>query len=152
MLNEKQTTRLFPNESDNFYSFKNGANIPLVNGVCYFHLDPSLLPHKDQGIEQISKTLFSFPFSQPAHSAQKWDLSLTATKRGVFQIEQFECVLKDPFHLLSVHLPVFDKLRTEIIVYPSPKEVAGLQELQQLLNGSYRTNFSFTMMKHLLLV
>ncbi len=30
----------------------------------------------------------------------------------------------------SVHLPVFDKLRTEIIVYPSPKEVAGLQELQ----------------------
>ena len=61
----------------------------------------------------------------------------------MFQIEQFECVLKDPFHLLTVHLPVFDKLRTEIIVYPSPKEVAGLQELQQLLNGSYRTNFSF---------
>ena len=29
--------------------------------------------------------------------------------------------LKDPFHLLSVHLPVFDKLRTESIVYPSPK-------------------------------
>ena len=61
----------------------------------------------------------------------------------MFQIEQFECVLKDPFHLLTVHLPVFDKLRTEIIVYPSPKEVAGLQELQQLLNGFYRTNFSF---------
>ena len=40
---------------DSFYSFKNGANIPLVNGVCYFHLDPSLLPNKDQGIEQISK-------------------------------------------------------------------------------------------------
>ncbi|TKI80621.1 DUF58 domain-containing protein, partial [Bacillus wiedmannii] len=67
------------------------------------------------------------------------DLTLTATKRGVFQIEQFECVLKDPFYLLTVHLPVFDKLRTEIIVYPSPKEVAGLQELQQLLTGSYRT-------------
>lgn len=61
----------------------------------------------------------------------------------MFQIEQFECVLKDPFHLLTVHLPVFDKLKTEIIVYPSPKEVAGLQELQQLLTGSYRTNFSF---------
>lgn len=28
-------------------------------------------------------------------------------------------------------------------MYPSPKEVAGLQELQQLLTGSYRTNFSF---------
>lgn len=70
----------------------------------------------------------------------------------MFQIEQFECVLKDPFHLLTVHLPVFDKLKTEIIVYPSPKEVAGLQELQQLLTGSYRTNFSFTMMKHLLSV
>ena len=137
---------------DSFYSFKNGASIPIVNGVCYFHLNSSLIPHKEQGIEQISKALFSFPFSQPAHSAQKWGLTLTATKRGVFQIEQFECVLKDPFHLLTVHLPVFDKLRTEIIVYPSPKEVAGLQELQQLLNGSYRTNFSFTMMKHLLSV
>ena len=55
---------------DSFYSFKNGANIPLVNGVCYFHLNPSLLPQKDQGMEQISKTLFSFPFSQPAHSVQ----------------------------------------------------------------------------------
>ena len=127
---------------DSFYSFKNGASIPLVNGVCYFHLNSSLIPHKEQGIEQISKH-YSFPFSQPAHSAQKWGLTLTATKRGVFQIEQFECVLKDPFHLLTVHLPVFDKLRTEIIVYPSPKEVAGLQELQQLLNGFYRTNFSF---------
>ncbi|MGE6539260.1 DUF58 domain-containing protein [Bacillus luti] len=144
VINEKQTTRLFPDESGQFFiHLKNGASIPLVNGVCYFHLNSSLLPHKDQGIEQISKTLFSFPFSQPAHSAQKWDLTLTATKRGVFQIEQFECVLKDPFHLLTVHLPVLDKLRTEIIVYPSPKEVAGLQELQQLLNGSYRTNFSF---------
>ncbi|WP_433774036.1 DUF58 domain-containing protein [Bacillus wiedmannii] len=144
VINEKQTTRLFPDESGQFFiHLKNGASIPLVNGVCYFHLNPSLIPHKDQGIEQISKTLFSFPFAQPAHSAQKWDLTLTATKRGVFQIEQFECVLKDPFHLLTVHLPVFDKLRNEIIVYPSPKEVAGLQELQQLLNGSYRTNFSF---------
>ncbi|WP_088292125.1 DUF58 domain-containing protein [Bacillus mycoides] len=144
VINEKQTTRLFPDESGQFFiHLKNGANIPLVNGVCYFHLDSSLIPHKDQGIEQISKTLFSFPFSQPAHSAQKWDLTLTATKRGVFQIEQFECVLKDPFHLLTVHLPVFDKLKTEIIVYPTPKEVAGLQELQQLLTGSYRTNFSF---------
>ncbi|GAB6512822.1 DUF58 domain-containing protein [Bacillus cereus] len=144
VINEKQTTRLFPDESGKFFiHLKNGANIPLVNGVCYFHLDSSLIQHKDQGIERISKTLFSFPFSQPAHSAQKWDLTLTATKRGVFQIEQFECVLKDPFHLLNVHLPVFDKLKTEIIVYPSPKEVAGLQELQQLLTGSYRTNFSF---------
>ncbi|PER09495.1 DUF58 domain-containing protein [Bacillus cereus] len=144
IINEKQTTRLFPEESGQFFiHLKNGASIPLVNGVCYFHLNSSLIPHKEQGIEQISKTLFSFPFSQPAHSAQKWGLTLTATKRGVFQIEQFECVLKDPFHLLTVHLPVFDKLRTEIIVYPSPKEVAGLQELQQLLNGFYRTNFSF---------
>ena len=70
IINEKQTTRLFLRNLDSFYSFKNGASIPLVNGVCYFHLNSSLIPHKEQGIEQISKTLFSFPFSQPAHSAQ----------------------------------------------------------------------------------
>ncbi len=71
----------------------------------------------------------------------------------MFQIEQFECVLKDPFHLLSVHLPVFDKLRTEIIVYPSPKEVADLQELQQLFKWILSNEFFFfTMMKHLLSV
>ena len=40
------------------------------------------------------------------HIRHKMGLTLTATKRGVFQIEQFECVLKDPFHLLTVHLPV----------------------------------------------
>ena len=89
------------------------------------------------------QNIILFPIFTTCTFGTKWGLTLTATKRGVFQIEQFECVLKDPFHLLTVHLPVFDKLRTEIIVYPSPKEVAGLQELQQLLNGFYRTNFSF---------
>ncbi|PDZ09797.1 DUF58 domain-containing protein [Bacillus pseudomycoides] len=144
IINDKQTTRLFPNETGTLHiRLKNGAKLPLVNGACYFHLNPSLLPHTDQGITKISKTLFSFLFSQPAHSQQNWELTLTATKRGVFQIEQFECLLGDPFQIISVHLPILDKLKMEIIVYPTPKKVAGLQEIQQLLTGSYKTNFSF---------
>lgn len=54
VINERQTTRLFPDESGKFFiHLKNGAHIPLVNGVCYFHLDASLIQHKDQGIERI---------------------------------------------------------------------------------------------------
>ncbi len=58
---------------------------------------------------------------------QKWDLSLTATKRGVFQIEQFECVLKDPFHFIICTFYLYlINLRTEIYLCTLLlKEVAG---------------------------
>ncbi len=57
VISEKQKTRLFPDESGQFF----------------IHLNSSLIPHKDK------------------------------------VIEQFECVLKYPFHLLTIHLPIFDK-------------------------------------------
>ncbi|MGG0186769.1 DUF58 domain-containing protein [Bacillus rhizoplanae] len=144
IINKKQTTRLFPIENGQLsIMLQNEAKVPLVNGKCFFHIHPSLDIHPSIGLEQISKNLFSFPFSQPARSQQKLDLTFTATKRGVFQIEQFECIIGDPFNIIQVHLPIMHKLKTEIIVYPTPKQVAGLQEIQQLLLGSYRTNFSF---------
>ncbi|PGZ98561.1 DUF58 domain-containing protein [Bacillus pseudomycoides] len=144
IMNKKQTTRLFPEESGQLsIMLQNKAKLPLVNGKCFFHINPSLVTHPSIGLEQISKTLFSFPFSQSARSQQKWDLTFTATKRGVFQIEQFECIIGDPFNIIQVHLPVMHKLKTEIIVYPASKQIAGLQEIQQLLIGSYKTNFSF---------
>lgn len=59
VINEKQTTRLFPDESGQFFiHLKNGANIPLVNGVCYFHLNSSLIPHKDRGLNRYQKRYF----------------------------------------------------------------------------------------------
>ncbi|MFD0772034.1 DUF58 domain-containing protein [Bacillus sp. CGMCC 1.60114] len=144
IINKKQTTRLFPKENGQLsIMLQNEAKVPLVNGKCFFHIHPSLDIYPSIGLEQISKSLFSFPFSQPARSQQKLDLTFTATKRGVFQIEQFECIIGDPFNIIQVHLPIMHKLKTEIIVYPTPKQVAGLQEIQQLLLGSYRTNFSF---------
>ncbi|MDM5189022.1 DUF58 domain-containing protein [Bacillus sp. DX4.1] len=144
IINKKQTARLFPEEDGNLsIHLQNKAKLPLVNGTCFFHINPALVPHSDTGIEQISKTLFSFRFSQPAKSQQKWDLSFTATKRGVFQIEQFECIIGDPFHIIQVHLPAMHKLKTEIIVYPTLKRVVGLQEIHQLSMGTYRTNFSY---------
>lgn len=144
IINEKKTMRLFPEEDGKLsITLQNNAKLPLVNGKCFFHTDPSLTMHQTTGIDQISKTFVSFPFMQQARSRQKWDFTFTAAKRGVFQLEQFECVIGDPFDIIQIHLPVIHKLKSEIIVYPSPKQVVGLQEIQQLQVGSYRTNFSF---------
>lgn len=144
IINKKQTTRLFPEENGQLsVMLQNEAKLPLVNGKCFFHINPSLVIQPSNSLDQISKTLFSFPFSQRAHSQQMWDITFKATRRGVFQIEQFECIIGDPFNIIQVHLPIMHKLKTEIIVYPTPKQVAGLQEIQQLVLGSYRTNFSF---------
>ncbi|MEI4802486.1 DUF58 domain-containing protein [Bacillus sp. NPDC077411] len=144
IINKKQTTRLFPEENGQLsVMLQNEAKLPLVNGKCFFHINPSLVMQPSNSLDQISKTLFSFPFSQRARSQNIWDLTFTATRRGVFQIEQFECIIGDPFNIIQVHLPIMHKLKTEIIVYPTPKQVAGLQEIQQLVLGSYRTNFSF---------
>ncbi|SFJ45326.1 MULTISPECIES: DUF58 domain-containing protein [unclassified Bacillus (in: firmicutes)] len=144
IINKKQTTRLFPEENGQLsVMLQNEAKLPLVNGKCFFHINPSLVIQPSNSLDQISKTLFSFPFSQRAHSQQMWDITFKATRRGVFQIEQFECIIGDPFNIIQVHLPIIHKLKTEIIVYPTPKQVAGLQEIQQLVLGSYRTNFSF---------
>ncbi|MBO1580462.1 DUF58 domain-containing protein [Bacillus sp. XF8] len=144
IIDKKQTSRLFPNETGSLsIHLQNKAKLPLVNGTCFLHINPTLVPHPTTGVEQISKTLFSFRFSQPAKSEQKWELSFTATKRGVFKIEQFECIIGDPFHIIQVHLPTVDKLKTEIIVYPTLKRIVGLQEIHQLAIGTYKTNFSY---------
>lgn len=144
IIDKKQTTRLFPDETGSLsIHLQNKAKLPLVNGTCFLHINSTLIPNQTTGVEQISKTLFSFRFSQPAKSEQRWELPFTATKRGVFKIEQFECIIGDPFHIIQVHLPTVDKLKTEIIVYPTLKRVAGLQEIHQLTIGTYKTNFSY---------
>ena len=47
IMNKKQTTRLFPEESGQLsIMLQNKARLPLVNGKCFFHVNPSLVTHR----------------------------------------------------------------------------------------------------------
>ncbi|MFD3449513.1 DUF58 domain-containing protein [Microbacteriaceae bacterium 4G12] len=136
-----ENIRLFPAEQANIrIAVENGAKLPVINSSYVFRVDSSLISQLET--EKTSKGMCSISFSQSSRSSHSWDFPFLATQRGTFSVKAPECIIRDPFHLMELHLPLGRKSKVKIIVYPTLQPVVGLQKLIQFEVGDYQTAYS----------
>ncbi len=136
VFDETEIIRMFPNDTrDITIPLENKGKVPIFNGEVSFTFYDYDKAIEVVGKEHIKQDLYSFPFSIPALTQKKRSIEIKAVKRGIATIRTIEFTVYDLLKLSSLRLYYRDYFRREIIVYPTPKSVSGIDQVVQQRQG-----------------
>ncbi|TMW71836.1 DUF58 domain-containing protein [Alteribacter natronophilus] len=143
---EHQVIRLFPGE-DGFLSipFTNKSRLPLVNGTWGCHLydhEEALGKSKDDGHIPADPSSYKLNLSIPARTARRFNVPVTAVKRGAVQVRSIEAVIYDPFRLSFVRMRYQGPFHADAVVYPEPSSVPSLRTFHLQEKGHHSRPYS----------
>ncbi|SDL80647.1 DUF58 domain-containing protein [Sediminibacillus halophilus] len=140
--NPAKSIRLFPGEANEIsFSFNNHSRLPIMNGRLYFAIG-DVIEGKGDSNEKNATHKYGIPFSMARKGKTKVCFPFTAKQRGTARIHNI--------HYLFPHLTGFDTIRlnfngfyrTELIVYPEPLPVQGVQSAFVQAPGNQRAVIS----------
>ncbi|MFD2208384.1 DUF58 domain-containing protein [Virgibacillus halophilus] len=143
MNNERKTIRLFPqDETELPFIFANNAVFPYLNGVFRFQSGSSItsvdyLHSKGRYIHT-----YEIPLTIAAKGRTKLQVPVQAQKRGVVTLRNisFTFAHLTSFHSAELTYDAFYPL--EILIYPEPRQVAGIEKLVKMNEGTAVTNMA----------
>ncbi|MFC7370165.1 DUF58 domain-containing protein [Fictibacillus iocasae] len=145
IMNEKRTYRLFPGDTET-----------ITLDIGYFGKWPSLNGHLSVSYRDVIKDVnnennalgdkklqtFERTISTGSGQQQRCTFHIKGSRRGVTRLNNISLQLRDMFSFGIQYLE-YDKLyQTEIVVYPEPLPVFGLEKLHQAGYGDYHTSHS----------
>ncbi|WP_053219879.1 DUF58 domain-containing protein [Virgibacillus senegalensis] len=140
--NPSRSIRLFPGEKSSIsFSFTNPSRLPIVNGRLYFAVDEIVEGVMDNE-ESGSSRKYGMPFSMARKGKTNVIFPFKAKQRGTTRIHNI--------HYQFPHLTGFDSIllnftgfyRTELIIYPEPAPIRGVETVFVQAPGIQRTIFS----------
>lgn len=141
--NPKQIIRLFPGEDDILrFDMENKSIFPTINGQFRFQTDSSIYA------KEMSKKMnpywnqYHIPFSLAGKGSTMIELPIHAKERGTARIRNVSYTFPHLFHFDKVNLHFTPFFKTEVIVYPKPKPVKGIESVFEITPGSHPVNFS----------
>lgn len=130
--NGKQKVKLMCGETGQLkFTLMNSTKIPLFFGRCRMVVDDSVTFERAEG---KGKT-FLTDFSLRSGEAIRLEVPITASKRGIAKIRTFEVTIRDPFNLISLSLIYNFFVKTEVVVYPVPIAISGLNNIMLMIEG-----------------
>lgn len=139
--NEKKIIRLFPEDADSInVSLSYHGIWPQVSGKLSFtasdHLEIEnlLVTNEKKALKQKE---YEWPFLIPKRSQVSHSLVVTGKKRGAVKLRNMEISLQNFFGYGTLLLTLDAIYRTEIIIFPTPLPVAGIQPFFQFGQGHH---------------
>ncbi|RXI98636.1 DUF58 domain-containing protein [Anaerobacillus alkaliphilus] len=135
VFDETEVIRMFPEDKRNItIPLENSGKIPIFNSeVSFIFYD---YDHAVQvGNSETPQETYSFPLSISPLTQKKKNIEVTALKRGVATIRTIDVTVYDLLKLSKLELYYRDYFRREIIVYPTPKTVSGIDQVVQQRQG-----------------
>src|SRR5690625_2390855 len=141
LQNNNKTIRLFPGDDAKIIlKFENRSIFPFLHGVFRFMLDDSV------SITRYSETTtlghVEFPLSLPGKGMTTLSIPIKGKKRGVAKLSQLQYRYPHLFKFHVVHLAYEQFFQQEIIVYPEPIPIEGLQTFFRMAPGVQQTRIS----------
>lgn len=136
VFDEIEIVRMFPNDIRNItIPLENEGNIPVLNGevsFTFYDYDGAI---EVVGEERTKQDVYTYPFTLLPLTQKKKSIEVKALKRGVAQIRTIDFTIYDLLKLSHLRLHYQDYFRREMIVYPTPKTVSGLDQVVQKRQG-----------------
>lgn len=136
VFDEIEVIRMFPDDTRNItIPLENKGKFPVLNGeisFTFYDYDGAIEVVESKGIQEES---YSFPFTLLPLTRKKREIEVKALKRGVAQIRTIEYTVHDLLKLSYLRLHYRDYFRREMIVYPTPKSITGLDQVVQQRQG-----------------
>ncbi|MBB6453494.1 uncharacterized protein (DUF58 family) [Salirhabdus euzebyi] len=141
--NERTSVRLFPNNEEKIsIRFQNESFLPIINGELSFKLEDNVQLDNYEGVLVQGEKKYYVPLSIIGKGETELSLSVKAIKRGVARVKAIQYVFPHFINFRTIGLYYRRYYQTEIIVYPKPIPVKGLQETYFNTIGDQRTNIS----------
>ncbi|NBI27901.1 DUF58 domain-containing protein [Chengkuizengella marina] len=144
LIDKKKTIRLFPNEMATIpVVIKHKGIIPLTQGHISFQCSDTIkCLNTSSSIEGNNRSIYKFPISYQYKSMKSYSIEILAKKRGTANLQNLELKAIDPFYISYSSLLYKYKFRTEVIVFPEPKQIANVNMLTKMKGGDYVTHHS----------
>jgi uncharacterized protein (DUF58 family) len=141
--NEKQVIRMFADENDKLtFTFKLFGFLPITSGNIKLRLDNNIVVENLKHYEQKHTIEYEIPFSLMSKEQLELPLEINSIRRGAAKVRSIEVRIDNIFGLGSVTLYFDSLVRTEILVFPSPISVGGLNKMKPKEQGYHPSNFS----------
>ncbi len=143
LTNEQTTLRLFQGEEDTLtFTLQNRSIFPMVNGQFKFISDPEIQALDHSTLTDKYRHELKIPLSIMGKGQTKVVVEIRAEQRGVARINHLSYTFPHLFNFDLVTLLYSSHYLTEVIVFPKPLEVQGIEVAFQITPGLHRVNLS----------
>lgn len=141
--NRNRSIRLF--EGDEGYldiRLFNHSFLPFLNSSISFSTNQKV--YSDDFVKNTRGKLnyYQVPFVLHGKSESYMPISVQAMKRGVILVENIRLAFPNLLNFERMEMPLHEKYQTEIVIYPKPLPVAGIEEFPYNNFGNQVTPYS----------
>lgn len=142
--NPKRTLRLTEGEEATIeIVLKNKSFLPYFNGTFEMQTNQKIAgTNKEIAAERMRRISFRVPFVLKGKSSVKLAIPIKAMERGVSGVSNVGIVFPHLLNFEAIHLTYLQKYQTEIIIYPTPLPVHGMESFKQMTFGNQATLLS----------
>ncbi|MFT4415675.1 DUF58 domain-containing protein [Fredinandcohnia humi] len=135
---QKQKIKLFPNESGELeVRLEHYGKVPIINSSLRLYLDDVVDCSPLSSGEQRKLVEALIPVTLSAREVIEIRLPITARRRGFSKIRSVDLSIPHPFGFGLAYLEYNPMLHHEIIIYPTPLSVDGIEQILPKRQGTY---------------
>ncbi|MFO1444107.1 DUF58 domain-containing protein [Bacillus sp. Bva_UNVM-123] len=141
--NPKVKIKLFPGEvSTVAFHFQNQSLFPLLNGELQFRTGPAIKTIEQHNYHKNYWKVIKIFASLYSHRKMSIDIPIMAEQRGTTRLHEIMYSFPHLFMFDTVSLLYSKNFQTEIIVFPKPLPVHGMETVFYQNSGEQRVKFS----------
>ncbi|WP_077622219.1 DUF58 domain-containing protein [Sediminibacillus massiliensis] len=143
MVNEELILRMFPGDEERItFSFKNTSRFPLVNGRLSFRIKDIVVSEAVVRSKDRQGYKYELPFSIIKKGITNVTFSFAAKARGTTRIRHISYLFPHVTSFQPIELSFHGLYKTEIIIYPNPIPVLGIEKIFTVAPGTQRAYIS----------
>lgn len=141
--NQKTKIKLFPGEETTVkLLFQNQSIYPVINGELQFRANPVIKSREDNNKNKNYWTVIKINASMLSRRKLVLEIPIIAEKRGTTRLHEITYTFPHLFLFNSITFAYSTNYQTEIIVFPEPKPVQGIETVFYNQSGLQRVPFS----------
>lgn len=141
--NQKQKIKLFPDEKGEIkLKARQYGKVPILSSTLHLLLDRIVdcSPYNKPDSKQLLEV--RIPLSLAAREEIELNIPIKAVKRGFTRIRGLELTIEHPFGFGQARMEYSYGLNTEIIIFPTPIAVVGIQQITPNRQGEFSNRHS----------
>lgn len=143
LTNDRVKLKMFPGDKEVIhFELDQHGRLPILNGKLSIKLDTLIDPDVKVKLEQKATVTVDLPLHLYGKEKVEYTLPFQAKARGVVKVRGLQVHVPNALSFGGVQATYDPLYRTEIIVYPTPLPVAGIEQMNPKNRGGRQAKWS----------